>query len=64
MPIISSTILWSLPQADGSFNVREQLTDDQDNIYTSDYEAPPGMDQNAHLAATVAAWEAANGGSS
>jgi hypothetical protein len=63
MPIVNSMILWSLPQVDGSFNVREQLTDDQGNNYTSDYAAPPGMDQQAHLAATVAAWEAANGGS-
>lgn len=64
MSLISSCVLCSLPQADGTFNVREQLIDDQGNIYNFDYEATANIDQNAHLVETALAWEAINGSSS
>lgn len=36
--IVSDTIGWELQQADGSTNVRELFTDDQGNIYYTDFQ--------------------------
>jgi hypothetical protein len=56
MPTISGSIIWNLPQADGTSNVREGFTDDQGNTYGSiDYNAPAGYDIQARLTADIAA---------
>jgi hypothetical protein len=58
MNIISSTIVWQLPQVDGSYNVRMEYTDDQGNVYDLDLNAPANMDLNARLAQGQADLEA------
>jgi hypothetical protein len=52
--IVSSEILWDLPQADGSRTIREEHTDDQGNVYSFDYMAETDTDVNAKLAARAA----------
>lgn len=51
MNIVSSIIVWDLPQTDGRHVVREEHADDQGNVYDFDYIAEIGMDINARLAA-------------
>ncbi len=52
--IITSVILWDLPQSDGRRVVREQHTDDAGGIQTFDYVAETDTDINAKLAARAA----------
>lgn len=65
--IISSVILWNLPQADGSSNVREEHVDDQGNVFNFDYSAPSGFDVDSRLSSRadeLNAQEADSGSSS
>lgn len=49
MPIVSSTILSAVPQADGRISVQEQHIDQNGKTYDVVYLADPAMDINAVL---------------
>lgn len=49
MEIVEAVIEWALPQVDGSFVVRELLTDNEGNKYGFDYSADKNLDREEHL---------------